>query len=64
MRELAVKIWIEDETTCHNGCPFLLDTKCLLFKQDLKKTKLPDGHVWQQGLTRQRCGRCIQSADI
>lgn len=47
MKELNVKIVIQDENTCGEGCPFLAYSTCRLFNEELEETELPTGYVWQ-----------------
>jgi len=63
--ELNIRVWIEDESTCHRCCPFLEGDKCLLFSQELDETVLPKDHVWQDDTepTRQRCHRCKMATE-
>ena len=59
--ELIVKIEIDDNVRCcGRNCPFLKGDECTLFNEELEETELPEGIVWQDGVTptRQRYYKC------
>ena len=65
MKELKLKVFIEDESTCSNQCPFMEDGSCLLFSRELEDTVLEAGYVWAEDAnpTKQRDYRCMVAAD-
>lgn len=59
--KINVKIKIEDNNTCSRGCPFLEDSYCVLFREVLYDTILPDNRCWQDETdpTKQRAPMCL-----
>jgi hypothetical protein len=60
-----IQLYIEVDDTnvyvCGILCPFLNDDECDLFNTTLEDVKLPENHVWQDGVValKVRCSRCI-----
>lgn len=58
----SIPILIEVEgNNCGRDCIFLDDDQCLLFKQPLEETELPDDLTWADDAepTRQRFYKCL-----
>ena len=59
MKDLNIRVEIEDDETCSRSCAFLDEDDCLLFNAELRDTVLLDRYWWQDGPTKQRHHRCM-----